>query len=78
MENNQQLQKILKVKDKLPHLKAIVQYSGEVAVREDFIYSVSVCMCVCVSVCVFLSMPVCRFVCVCVCVGMCVCVVSTL
>ena len=41
VENNQQLQKILQVKDSLPCLKAIVQYTGEVAVREDFIYSVS-------------------------------------
>lgn len=42
VENNQQLQKILKVRPELPHLKAIIQYTGEVAVREpNFIYSVS-------------------------------------
>lgn len=41
VENNQQLQKILKVKHQLPELKAIVQYTGEVASREPFIYSVS-------------------------------------
>ncbi|KAK7116001.1 long-chain-fatty-acid--CoA ligase ACSBG2-like isoform X2 [Littorina saxatilis] len=39
VENNQQLQKILQVKDSLPHLKAIVQYTGEVAERQDNIYS---------------------------------------
>ncbi|XP_060075848.1 long-chain-fatty-acid--CoA ligase ACSBG2-like [Ylistrum balloti] len=39
VENNQQLQKILKVWDNLPHLKAIVQYTGEVAERRDNIYS---------------------------------------
>ncbi|XP_033730956.1 long-chain-fatty-acid--CoA ligase ACSBG2-like, partial [Pecten maximus] len=39
VENNQQLQKILKVWDNLPHLKAIVQYDGEVAERRDNIYS---------------------------------------
>ncbi|XP_071117767.1 long-chain-fatty-acid--CoA ligase ACSBG2-like isoform X2 [Haliotis cracherodii] len=38
-ENNQQLQKFIKVKDKLPHLKAIIQYSGEIAHRESFVYS---------------------------------------
>ena len=62
VENNQQLQKILQVKANLPCLKAIVQYTGEVAVREDFIYSVSswecrVCVCVCERACV------CMFVC---------------
>ena len=30
VENDQQLQKILKVRDRLPHLKAIVQYSGTI------------------------------------------------
>ncbi|XP_021368675.1 long-chain-fatty-acid--CoA ligase ACSBG2-like isoform X2 [Mizuhopecten yessoensis] len=39
VENNQQLKKILKVWDNLPHLKAIVQYTGEVAERRDNIYS---------------------------------------
>ncbi|XP_069137108.1 long-chain-fatty-acid--CoA ligase ACSBG2-like isoform X3 [Argopecten irradians] len=39
VENNQQLKKILKVWDNLPHLKAIVQYDGEVAERRDNIYS---------------------------------------
>ncbi|XP_067665724.1 long-chain-fatty-acid--CoA ligase ACSBG2-like isoform X2 [Haliotis asinina] len=38
-ENNQQLEKFLKIKDELPYLKAIIQYSGEVAHRESFIYS---------------------------------------
>ncbi|XP_076465017.1 LOW QUALITY PROTEIN: long-chain-fatty-acid--CoA ligase ACSBG2-like [Babylonia areolata] len=39
VENNQQLQKILKVRGQLPHLKAIVQYTGDVAVRDENIYS---------------------------------------
>ena len=84
VENNQQLQKILQVKANLPCLKAIVQYTGEVAVREDFIYSVSswgCCLCVlvvrsvvcyCLGLwCVCVSGLVCGVsgvVCVCVCV----------
>ncbi|KAL8565267.1 hypothetical protein ACOMHN_001165 [Nucella lapillus] len=39
VENHQQLQKILKVRDRLPHLKAIVQYTGDVVVRDDNILS---------------------------------------
>ncbi|CAI9717845.1 long-chain-fatty-acid--CoA ligase ACSBG2-like isoform X1 [Octopus vulgaris] len=39
VENHQQLQKILEVRDSLPDLKAIVVYSGEVAVKEPNIYS---------------------------------------
>ncbi|XP_060572293.1 LOW QUALITY PROTEIN: long-chain-fatty-acid--CoA ligase ACSBG2-like [Ruditapes philippinarum] len=39
VENHMQLQKIIKVWDKLPHLKAIIQYTGEVAERRDGIYS---------------------------------------
>ncbi|XP_021368611.1 long-chain-fatty-acid--CoA ligase ACSBG2-like [Mizuhopecten yessoensis] len=39
VENNAQLQKILAVWDKLPHLKAIIQYTGEVAVRKENIYT---------------------------------------
>ncbi|KAK7467966.1 hypothetical protein BaRGS_00036809 [Batillaria attramentaria] len=39
VENNQQLEKILQVKDQLPDLKAIVQYMGDVANRQPFIYS---------------------------------------
>ena len=41
VENNLQLQKIVKVWPQLPNLKAIVQYTGEVAERRDNIYSVS-------------------------------------
>jgi long-chain-fatty-acid--CoA ligase ACSBG len=43
VENDAQLQKILKVKDQLPELKAIVQYTGDVKVpnREKFIYTVT-------------------------------------
>ena len=40
VENHAQLQKILKVWDNLPHLKAIIQYTGEVAERRENIYSV--------------------------------------
>ncbi|XP_074650379.1 long-chain-fatty-acid--CoA ligase ACSBG2-like isoform X2 [Tubulanus polymorphus] len=39
VENNVQLQKILQVKDKLPHLKAIVQYKGELEEKLPFVYS---------------------------------------
>ena len=35
VENDQQLQKILKIRDQLPHLKAIVQYSGELKEKYD-------------------------------------------
>ena len=41
VENHQQLVKILKIWDSLPHLNAIVQYTGEVAERRENIYSVS-------------------------------------
>lgn len=39
VENNAQLQKIVAVWDNLPHLKAVVQYTGDVAIRRDNIYS---------------------------------------
>ncbi|XP_077571558.1 long-chain-fatty-acid--CoA ligase ACSBG2-like [Stigmatopora nigra] len=39
VENQVQLDKILKVKDQLPHLKAIVQYKGEIKQRLPFLYS---------------------------------------
>jgi long-chain-fatty-acid--CoA ligase ACSBG len=40
VENQHQLQKILKVWPNLPHLKAIVQYTGEVAEKRSNVYSV--------------------------------------
>lgn len=39
VENNQQLKKILQVWDDLPDLKAVVQYTGEVAEKRDNVYS---------------------------------------
>lgn len=39
VENNVQLQKVLKVWNQLPHLKAIVQYHGEVAEKKENVYS---------------------------------------
>ncbi|KAK3098973.1 hypothetical protein FSP39_024869 [Pinctada imbricata] len=39
VENNVQLKKILQVWDKLPHLKAVVQYTGEVAEKNDRVYN---------------------------------------
>lgn len=39
VENHAQLQKIIKVWEKLPHLKAIIQYADEVAERREGIYS---------------------------------------
>lgn len=44
VENNQQLKKILQVWDDLPDLKAVVQYTGEVAEKRDNVYSVSQCL----------------------------------
>jgi len=40
VENHAQLKKVLQVWDNLPHLKAIVQYTGDVAEKKDNIYSV--------------------------------------
>ena len=39
VENNQQLQKVLQIWDNLPALKAVVQYTGEVAERRNGVYS---------------------------------------
>ncbi|KAM3610525.1 uncharacterized protein V6R79_005183 [Siganus canaliculatus] len=39
VENQKQLDKILQVKDQLPHLKAIVQYKGELQQKEPFLYT---------------------------------------
>lgn len=39
VENQKQLDKILQVKDHLPHLKAIVQYKGELQQKEPFLYT---------------------------------------
>jgi len=40
VENDQQLQKILQVRDRLPLLKAIVQYKGQVKQKYPSVYSV--------------------------------------
>lgn len=39
VENHKQLEKILQVKDHLPHLKAIVQYKGELQQKAPFLYT---------------------------------------
>uniref|UniRef100_A0A1A8FR36 long-chain-fatty-acid--CoA ligase n=1 Tax=Nothobranchius korthausae TaxID=1143690 RepID=A0A1A8FR36_9TELE len=39
VENQKQLDKILKVKGQLPHLKAIVQYKGELQQKAPFLYT---------------------------------------
>ncbi|KAM6930856.1 long-chain-fatty-acid--CoA ligase ACSBG2-like [Xenentodon cancila] len=39
VENQKQLDKILQVKDQLRHLKAIVQYRGELQQKEPFLYT---------------------------------------
>lgn len=39
VENKQQLSKILQIWDRLPHLKAIVQYSGEVTEKRENVYN---------------------------------------
>eukprot|EP00118_Oscarella_pearsei_P017797 m.178902 g.178902 ORF g.178902 m.178902 type:complete len:705 (+) comp39196_c0_seq8:124-2238(+) len=38
-ENDIQVQKILKIREKLPHLKAIVQYTGELKQKEEGLYT---------------------------------------
>lgn len=40
VENNKQLQKILQVEDKLPHLKAIIQYKDALKEKRANLYSV--------------------------------------
>ncbi|XP_072037925.1 long-chain-fatty-acid--CoA ligase ACSBG2-like isoform X2 [Amphiura filiformis] len=39
VQNDAQLQKILKVWDQLPHLKAVVQYQGELKEKKDNVYT---------------------------------------
>ncbi|XP_066512539.1 long-chain-fatty-acid--CoA ligase ACSBG2-like [Hoplias malabaricus] len=39
VENNKQLAKILQVRDQLPHLKAIVQYKGELENKQPNVYT---------------------------------------
>ncbi|XP_037338061.2 long-chain-fatty-acid--CoA ligase ACSBG2-like [Pungitius pungitius] len=39
VENQKQLDKVLQVKDHLPHLKAIVQYKGELQQKAPFLYT---------------------------------------
>lgn len=39
VENQKQLEKILKIKDQLPHLKAIVQYKGELQQKTSLLYT---------------------------------------
>ncbi|KAM4576478.1 long-chain-fatty-acid--CoA ligase ACSBG2-like [Odontesthes bonariensis] len=39
VENQKQLDKILQIKDHLPHLKAIVQYKGELQQKAPFLYT---------------------------------------
>ncbi len=46
VENDILLQKILKVRDRLPHLKAIVQYTGDLKQRYDDVYTVSRRLCI--------------------------------
>jgi len=41
VENDAQLQKVLKVWDQLPHLKAVVQYVGKPSTEKENVYSVS-------------------------------------
>ena len=40
-ENDQQLQKFLKVRDQLPNLKAIIQYTGTLKEKYENVYTVS-------------------------------------
>jgi len=40
VENDEQLQKVLRVWDNLPELKAVVQYTGEVTSHKEGVYSV--------------------------------------
>lgn len=40
VEDDAQLQKVLKVRNNLPHLKAIIQYSGSLKERHENVYTV--------------------------------------
>ena len=40
VENDVQLQKILQVRDRLPHLRAIVQYTGKLTEKYSNVYTV--------------------------------------
>ena len=40
VENDAQLQKLLKVRDDLPELKAIIQYTGTLKEKYDNVYTV--------------------------------------
>jgi long-subunit acyl-CoA synthetase (AMP-forming) len=40
VENDQQLKKFLKIRDNLPHLKAIIQYKGSLSGKYSSVYSV--------------------------------------
>ena len=42
VENDAQLQKILQVRDRLPHLRAIIQYRGQLSKRYPNVYTVSI------------------------------------
>ena len=42
VENDAQLQKILQVRDRLPHLRAIIKYRGELRERYSNVYTVSI------------------------------------
>ena len=44
VENDTQLQKILKVWDQLPSLKAIVQYTGTLNKEQENVYTVRLCI----------------------------------
>ena len=54
VENDAQMQKILKVRSNLPHLKAIIQYTGELKDKHDFAYTVRHCCNFCFAVLVFI------------------------
>lgn len=45
VENDVQLQKILKIRKNLPHLKAIVQYKGKLSQQLPNLYTVSTALC---------------------------------
>ena len=42
VENDAQLQKILQVRDRLPHLRAIIQYTGELKEKYSDVYTVGI------------------------------------
>jgi len=53
VDTDSQLQKILAVRDRLPHLKAIIQYRGELKEKYDNVYTVLCSFVILVLICAY-------------------------